>query len=874
MKKIIFIIAALLLATIELSAVPAYRGLVNYTQPDGSVIQIRLHGDEFFSWTTDASGQIIELRSDGYYYPVSGFMFQTRRAQGARLRAQVNASRRRSIGRSNVASGQKHFLVILVEFNDVRFSSSTANEDFYKLMNQPGYSLNGATGSARDFYYENSHGAFEPIFDVYGPVTLTKNQSVYGGNSSSQPGSDKAPYLAVKEGCEALAGEIDFSKFDNDNDGEVDLVFMYYAGKGEADGGGSNCIWPHQWELSNGGISLTLGGKKINKYACSNEIVNYGALYGKMCGIGTACHEFGHAMGLPDFYDTDDSDNGSASGLYDFSTMCGGCYNNDGRTPPYFNMEERIMLGWLEPSAIQEIKDPGSYTLQSVQNNTAYKTSCDMDGEYFIFEARDGQGWDTYIPGGLLAYHVDKSDRIIGRVSGRSVSAKELWNNWEMYNAINAFGSHPCFYIVPSSDNAILNDPSLAANRIIFPGALSVSSYRPVDWDNQETAVSLSGISYNSGVVTFNVTISNSKGVSGYVTDSSGSPLQGVAIHVDPLEDSSSASGMPKIRTVKPQSFKAPYIVQTDSQGHFEIDLQSCSAEKVELSAYLDGYVSTSQILTLKPKGNAVSIVMLRQGETLPTDLYKYNPSGSVVSLGIDGYDLMASVRFTSEELAEHAGSLIKSVSFLPTCTSASALYVIVDFGSTRALTYNVPVPSFSGSGISVSLESQNLHIPEDSDMYIGYGLVGANPVYSLGCIKTSSFNGTYYGVMDTESSDWYQLSTTDGGYYDLVLSVTVKKEDEDPGNPPVVTDDPIAKMGFSYIDIPADLSLTAGTVLPLRLVTGKGLTVNVLTWLLDGNIITEDSITLTGGTHSLRAVIVYNENNYSESIEVELEVQ
>ena len=510
MKKIFAILVAALCCFAAAHAVPAYRGLVPYTQPDGSVIQIRLHGDEFFHWVTDAHGNALEMDAEGYYRPASEAQVRARLAAASQRRSAVNA-RRRGPAKAGVASGQKHFLVILVEFSDVFFASSTANADFDALLNQQGYNVNGGTGSARDFYYENSGGLFEPIFDVYGPVRLNNNQAYYGGNDSG--GYDLRPEEAVSEGCQALDNEIDFSRYDNDGDGEVDLVFMYYAGKGEADQGGSNCIWPHQWELSGAGTSLSLDGKKIDKYACTNEVVGVGTLKGKMCGIGTACHEFGHAMGLPDFYDTDYDDyNGKAGGLYDYSTMCGGSYNNSGRTPPYFNIEERIMLGWLQPSVIREFSSSGSYTLTSVSGNVAYKTLTDQAGEYFLYECRSKTGWDTYIPeAGLIVYHVDKSSRkvtIWGNNKNISVTAQSLWDNWGTYNSINENGSHPCFYVVPATDQTNLNFN--AASGYAFTGASGRNAFTGTSWNGVTSDISLSGISYANNQVTLYATVPSS----------------------------------------------------------------------------------------------------------------------------------------------------------------------------------------------------------------------------------------------------------------------------------------------------------------------------------------------------------------------------
>lgn len=502
MKKYLLIALASLLLPIAALAVPAYPGWRSYTQPDGSVIRIQKFGDEFFHWTTDASGQVVEKGADGFYRPVSESQLNARRAAASIRRTAVNRARR-SVAKAGIASGQKHFLVILVQFSDLSFQSSTANADFTALLNEHGYNVNGGTGSARDFYYDNSHGVFEPIFDVYGPVTLNNSKSYYGGNDSN--GDDLRPHYAVKEGCEKVNQQytVDFSDYDNDGDGEVDLVFMYYAGNGEADSDDEDSIWPHQWELRSAGLNLTLDGRTIDKYACTNEIVGVGALSGKMCGIGTACHEFGHAMGLPDFYDTDYETKGEAGGLYDYSTMCGGSYNNEGRTPPYFNIEERIMLGWLESSVIREFPKSGVYTLAGVDNNVAYKSLTDKDGEYFVYECRNKTGWDVGIPeAGLIVYHVDKSDRIID-IGSVSVSAASLWSNWTQYNSINENGSHPCFYVVPAGAQSNLN---YNYSKFAFPGSAGATSYTATSWNGVESDVHLNTISYSNNQVTLSVT--------------------------------------------------------------------------------------------------------------------------------------------------------------------------------------------------------------------------------------------------------------------------------------------------------------------------------------------------------------------------------
>lgn len=516
MKKILLILVLLSVA-LSLPAIPAKPGAIKVTQPDGTTITIFRHGDEFGHWTTDAQGRVVRKDADGFYRPVAGVSVQTVRRQAAARRQAMRSRRIPRPAGSHIALGEKHFLVILVEFNDLSFKVDNPRTAFSNLLNQKGYSENGGTGSARDFYYENSNGKFTPVFDVFGPVTLSENRAYYGANNDDD--GDLRPEKAVADACKALDGEIDFTRYDNDGDGEVDLVFMYYAGYGEADGGDEDCIWPHQWELGAAGINLTLDGKKVNSYACTNELEGQGARKGSMCGIGTACHEFGHAMGLPDFYDTDYDTNGQAAALYEsFSLMDGGGYNNEGRTPPYFNIMERILLGWVdEDKALEEIAASGNYILQPVTGNKAYKTSTDQAGEFFIYECRSDEGWDESLPAhGMLVYRVDRSARKVSVDGIGQVAASELWDKWGETNAINENGSHPCFHIVPAvaQDELLFGytmhngfyyfdweDEGLAAG-IPFPGG-GVKTFTAKSWNGVASDVSLSDIAFDGTQVTF-----------------------------------------------------------------------------------------------------------------------------------------------------------------------------------------------------------------------------------------------------------------------------------------------------------------------------------------------------------------------------------
>ena len=516
------LILTVALCGILLEAMPAKPGFLRYTQPDGSTILVRRHGDEWDHWTANEKGQVVQRDADGFYRVVDGASARSLSSRGAvrRRAARERAARQMAVRsprkENRLAFGRKHFLVILVEFSDLSFTQESPQQTFSRILDEQGYSEGRAVGSARDYYFENSHGLFEPVFDIFGPVALDKEKAYYGENDKQ--GYDKRPEQAVRDALRKLDAQIDFTRYDSDSDGEVDLVYMVYAGHGEADSTDEDAIWPHQWYLSEAGISLILDGKKIDRYACGPELDGAGNLQ----GIGTICHEFGHAIGLPDFYDTDYETNGQAAGLFSYSLMDTGSYNDDGWTPPFLNFEERILLGWIGPGALQEVIRNGEFTLGSVDENLAYRISTETEGEYFVLECRGEGKWDSAIPApGLIVYHVDKSSNLV-RIKGsegsyKSVTARYLWEEWEVDNAINESGSHPCFYIVPAPDQQNLMfgfreysgygyyfDPSYGP-RIPFPGSRNIRNYSPLSWAGSTTEAYLSQISYSSGQVRFQV---------------------------------------------------------------------------------------------------------------------------------------------------------------------------------------------------------------------------------------------------------------------------------------------------------------------------------------------------------------------------------
>ena len=310
-------------------------------------------------------------------------------------------ARQVGMGQRTHYTGQKRGLVILAEFTDKKFKTGNDREKYQQILNTPGYTTSeGFKGSVADYFRDQSAGLFELTFDVFGPYTAAHSERYYGENDAN--GDDKLPQELIKEMCIAVDGEVDFNDYDWDGDGEVDEVFVVYAGKGEVDTYQTNLIWPHMWALEEAGTSLTLDDVAINAYACSNELMSNG----KLNGIGTFCHEFSHCLGFPDFYDI------NYSGLYGmggFDLMADGNYNGNGFCPVGYTAYEKMMCGWQDPIVLgSEDVSVSNLKPMSEHGDTYIIYNEAWPDEYYMIENRQKTGWDSYfIAAGLMITHVD-----------------------------------------------------------------------------------------------------------------------------------------------------------------------------------------------------------------------------------------------------------------------------------------------------------------------------------------------------------------------------------------------------------------------------------------------------------------------------------
>lgn len=501
-----------LLTASAMLAVPAKRGWQTKTQADGTMVELQLVGDEFYHYWETRDGKIAIEQKDGRFVVTNEAKPTSMQMRARRAASPMHTKKaKKAIGERNFAPKG---LVLLVQFSDVTFQAENDFDAFNDMLNKAGYNYNGAVGSAKDYFKAQSNNAYSPQFDVFGPITLPHNEIYYGEQGEIGGSLENDMYLAdfVIDACKAAddAG-CDFSQYDSDNDGYVDIVYLFYAGKGQADGGETSTIWPHNWELesalyyelTHGGTGYYVhtnsqgyiidenlpvhDGKTINNYVCSGELQGDGS----RSGIGTLCHEFSHVLGLPDYYDTSEDEDNDGYTPNDWSLMDYGSYLNDGNTPPNYSIYDKYFMGWATPKFLA--KNAQKTVTMTTGYDDAYQITGGSElvdytntGTIYYLENRQLSGWDEYLPGsGMLVWKV-KYNKDAWEENGPNATAGVL-----RCTPVCAAGGNYIGDIVKNKTwyHHGENDP--------FPGASNVQSYTPA------TGCALTEITETASNITF-----------------------------------------------------------------------------------------------------------------------------------------------------------------------------------------------------------------------------------------------------------------------------------------------------------------------------------------------------------------------------------
>lgn len=439
------LIATMLLAAATASAVKMRPGAATIRQSDGTTLTVKAYGDEDFNYFTTADGTLLyqqgfdfyvaEVAGDGSLRPTAMLAHEPRlrsKAEAASANAQdrklfynnvkttatANKLRREPLAENSTLlphTGSPRVPVILVEFSDSTFKVADPKATFDKYLNAEELfdrsvdtDMGRNHGSVKRYFTDMSFGAFTPQFDVYGPVRLGQPLKKYGAGYSSS--EDMTSLLT--DACTAADADVDFSQYDTNGDGYVDLVYIIYAGySASISGNSTDCIHPKSGTLS---IQTQFDGKKVLRYGVNNEINGTPADQGSgllINGIGLFCHEFSHCMGLPDMYPTAGSvaERCVNQNMDYWDLMDAGEYTYNGYRPTEYTAWERERFGWL---TIDTLAAAADITLSPLsRGGKAYRILNDNDEtghEYYIVENVQKEGWNKSLLGhGMLVSHVD-----------------------------------------------------------------------------------------------------------------------------------------------------------------------------------------------------------------------------------------------------------------------------------------------------------------------------------------------------------------------------------------------------------------------------------------------------------------------------------
>ena len=562
------LIAVSMLVCIATWGVKVHPGPALITQSDGTEIMVYAYGDCDNHWYTTADGVLLYHEGFDYYVAkvdaegklaptkqLAHEMTQRSAAEVKLVKAQNRklfydkkketsarlAPRKEPVENDETLffhTGSPKALVILAEFTDSVFKDSDPKSVFEQYLNADVIDNtvgNGTVGrnygSVKKYFSDMSFGTFTPQFDIYGPYQMSQKLKYYGDGDK-----DHMERL-IPELCQLADADIDFSQYDQNNDGKVDLVYIICASYSQSwTQNSSDCIWPKSGSAANYGKANfgTYDGKGVYRFGVHTELNAYPGAFTqpyRINGVGLFCHEFSHCIGLPDIYPTDKAAQTALNpAMENWDLMDGGEYVYNGYYPTEYTAWEREAMGWFTIDTLKTTHK-GSVTVSNINNGgKAYRIvneNSEGGKEYLILQYLENKGWNTRLPGltknsegrnvqlqcnGMLVSHVEYDAAAFSLSSGTPST---------LPNSVNNVIGHSRFTIIPADgeyissydkNNKDIYTLSMAGDP--FPGTSNTTELLSIPWYTGEDVskpllnITENTSSTNSGV-TFDYIVPN-----------------------------------------------------------------------------------------------------------------------------------------------------------------------------------------------------------------------------------------------------------------------------------------------------------------------------------------------------------------------------
>lgn len=309
------------------------------------------------------------------------------------------------------SKGRVETLTFLIDFRDHKsnLDSNTIALDIYE----------SGSSNGRDFfpfeslnkYYERaSEGKLNVKGDVIDWYSFPNNRASYQYDGDQPREHNKAIFKIFDEVMTAHDPVVDYGKYDNDKDGDIDLVTILYAGP---PGTWNSFWWAIRWEFSiREALTKRYDGKRVKQFVFQFIDTRDG-----LNNIGfdpeTLIHEYGHALGVGDYYDytPEVAPFGGSGGLdiMDSASVNHSAFNRwllDWDRPEFLSVGSKTRVS-LAPSGRLESNYPKAYAILPSLNNPDFGEY--PENELFMIENRQFEGNDLLgLPGdGLMIWHIN-----------------------------------------------------------------------------------------------------------------------------------------------------------------------------------------------------------------------------------------------------------------------------------------------------------------------------------------------------------------------------------------------------------------------------------------------------------------------------------